>query len=68
MYLYRFELQESIIEDFATFCKRQKSLLEDTESKSHKKTGSANKDNDRKKDRDDQFNDRENMLQQQKKG
>ena len=33
----QFEHQEGLIKDFATFCKRLESLLEDTESRPHKK-------------------------------
>ena len=53
MHLHGFEPQEGTIKDFITFCKHLESLLEDTESKPNKKTGSSNKDNGRKKGRND---------------
>ena len=68
MHLHGFEPQEGSIKEFACFCECLESLLEDTESKPHKKTGSSGKENNKKKSGNDHSNRKKKSSRDNVKG
>ena len=68
MHLHGFEPQEGTIKDFVTFWERLESSLEDPELKPHKKTGSSNKEKDKKKGKNDCSNSKKKCCRGYGKG